>query len=312
MKKNINILIIFSLFLFQTAYALENIYPNILGYEITNKSEFVDYVSYFFAFATSIGSVILIGVIIMAGINFILAGGDPSKVSQAKNRIKDGFIGLIILFFVYLILKTINPGIISIENPDLEKCVGGGLIITIEKPSENPKKMCIWQSQLKLDIDGTITATDWVYNDGQLKEVWAFSEYDFKGTATKLFQDLKYLTDDPKPTDVPLPANTKSILILPKYPGLYLYDAQSFKIQEYPPFFAGQQSFPNLDSVSIDINHKVNYSDKASSLSFIWDKSNPFMSYRAILFENTNYSGKCFLVGWRYQGQTIPVVTVIG
>lgn len=294
MKKSINILIIIFLFLFQIAYALENIYPNILGYEITDKSEFVDYVSYFFAFATSIGSVILIGVIIMAGINFILAGGDPSKVSQAKNRVKDGFIGLVILFFIYLILKTINPGIIAIENPDLEKCVGGGIVVTVEKPGFNPKKMCIWGTQSKLEIDGTITSTEIKFEPGQLREVWAYKEYDFKGTPTMLYQDLLYLTDGPMPS-FNITSDMKSIFILEKNKGLYLYDEKNYTVKKYPPFFVGLKSFADLNNVPIDNNYMVNYDNITTSFSFIWDKSNPNIKYRAVLFEDTNYSGKCYL-----------------
>ncbi len=311
MKKYLYILIFTLLTFCQKVYALENAYPEILGYKITDNSEFVDYVSYSFSFIISISSVILIFVIIMSGIDFILAGGNPSKVSEAKKRIKNGFIGITILFFSYLILHTINAPVI--DDPKLEKCVGGGVIVTIEKPDTKPKEMCIWETQSRLDIDGTINPalTKWTFKDGDLKEVWAFNDYDFKGDKkTLIFQDMEYLTDlafNPNP----IPADTKSILILEKEPGLYIYDAQYFKVEDVPPFFASK-SLSDLNNVSLSLNDKIDYSNKASSLSFVWDKSNPHMSYRAILFEDTNYAGKCFLAGWRYQGTYIPLVTAIG
>lgn len=301
MKKNTYILIFVLLFLFQFAYALENTYPKILSYEITNKSEFVDYVSYAFAFLISISSVILIVVIMMAGIDFILAGGDVGKVSHAKKRIKDGFIGLLIVLFSYIILNTINPGIV-IENPDLEKCVGGGVVITIEKPDENPKRMCIWETKSKLIIDGTIKedSTEWTFENGDLKEAWAFSEYDFKGTATLLFQD-----NDEYPTPIDrdisealhVPVNTKSIVILRKYPGLYLYDNNNLLIKENPPFFINQ-TYSDLGD----------FKDKAVSYTFVQDRDNVNSHYEAILFEDVNFSGGCALLERSYSGDIRSII----
>lgn len=312
MKKNIiSILIIISLFVFQFVYALENMYPDILGYEITKKSEFVDYVSYIFAFLISIGGIILIAVIMMAGIDFILAGGDPSKVSHAKKRIKDGFIGLIILLFSYLILNTINPAILGIENPNLEKCVGGGIILTIEKPDENPKKLCIWETQSKIDIDGDIIGIEWTFKDGQLKEVWIFDDYDFKTNPTMIFQDNEYLDDKPLDPDnlLPISKDMKSIFILRKSPGLYLYDKINWGVENHPPLFVGLQNFSDMNNVRLDLNNTINYSDKTSSYRFIGDKDSPNMVYRGILFEDVNYSGKCYIAGQQVGGPTGVAMT---
>jgi hypothetical protein len=295
MKKNIYILIFFFLSFCQSVYALENKYPEILGYEISNKSEFVDYVSYAFAFIVSISSVILIFVLIMAGIDIILAGGNPGKISEAKKRIKNGFIGLTILLFTYLILHTINPGMV-VENPDLEKCVGGGIIITVEKPDEKPKKICIWESQEKLDIDGTITSTEWTFKDGDLKEVWAFKEYDYKvsegSPATSLFQDFGDETDKPISEALDVTLDTKSIYILRKNPGLYLYDAEDFSVNNTPPFFVNK-TYSDLGE----------FSNKALFYSFIQDKDNINTYYEAILFEDVNFSGSCTFLPYTYSGE---------
>lgn len=301
------------LILFQTAYALEiNTYPNILGYTITEASTFTDYVSYAFMFLIAISTVILIGVIIFGGINFILAAGSPGKASQAKKKIKDGFIGMIILLLCYVILNTINPGIIGIEEPDLEKCLGGGIIITIDKPGFPTKKMCIYDSMSRLDIDGTVTKTEWTYKEGDLKEVWVYSDYDFKNPIGVLFQDNESLIDEPIATAAPVPSNTKSIFILKNYPGLYLYDETFWKTQKHPPFYVGLRDFNDLNNVPIDLSHYVGYDNLASSLCFIWDKSYPGMSYRAILFEDTNYSGHCFVAGWKLGPLTTTKISQIG
>jgi len=301
------------LILFQTAYALEiNTYPNILGYTITEASTFTDYVSYAFMFLIAISTVILIGVIILGGIDFILAGGSPGKASQAKKKIKDGFIGMIILLLCYVILNTINPGIIGIEEPDLEKCLGGGIIITIDKPGFPTKKMCIYDSMSRLDIDGTVTKTEWTYKEGDLKEVWVYFDYDFKHPMKMLFQDNMPLLDVGLAAAQPVPSNAKSIFILKKYPGLYLYDQPNFQTEKYPPFYVGVKDFSNLNHVALDLNYYVGYDNLTSSLVTIWDKSFPDMSYRAIIFEDVNYSGKCAMIGvdWGIiTGTMIPIMS---
>ena len=298
---------------FQTAYALEiNTYPPILGYTITEASTFTDYVSYAFMFLIAISTVILVAVIILGGIDFILAGGSPGKASQAKKKIKDGFIGMIILLLCYVILNTINPGIIGIEEPGLEKCLGGGIIITIDKLGFPTKKMCIYDSMSRLDIDGTVTKTEWTYKEGDLKEVWVYSDYDFKNPIGVLFQDNSHLTDGPMPGG-DVPSNTKSIFILKDYPGLYLYDLSFWETEKYPPFYVGLRDFKDLNNVPIDLNHYVGYDNLTTSFCFIYDKSYPEMSYRAIFFEDTNYTGQCFIVGWRHpSGRSSTKMSKIG
>jgi len=311
MKKNIYISILMFLISFQIAYALEiNTYPPILGYTITEASTFTDYVSYVFMFLIAISTVILVAVIILGGIDFILAGGSPGKASQAKKKIKDGFIGMIILLLCYIILNTINPGIV-IENPDLEKCLGGGIIITVEKLGFPTKKICIYDSMPRLDIDGTVTDTQWTYKDGDLKEVWVYSDYNYKNPINHLFQDNTPLTDGPMPGG-PVPSNTKSIFILKNYPGLYLYDNPNFESNKYPPLYVGLRDLTTLNNASLDLNYRVDYDNLASSLCLIWDKSYPDMSYRAILFEDVNYSGECLIAGWKLGLLSTSMISMIG
>ena len=269
MKKYI-LLIILLLSLFQVAYALENTYPEIkllngTSYVINETSTFVDYVSYAFMMIIAIGAIILLGVLIWAGVNFIMAGGDPGRISKAKEMIWNGFIGMIILLSAYWILTTINPGIIA-EDPSLKACSMGGIVLTITDGAETTKK-CINESNSNIDIKGNIAATDWEYNDGEVKEVWAFSGKDFTGTATSLFQDgvNSYGCQVPASisTAINVPSGTKSIYIIPRLQGFYFYDVGNYGINQELPFFVSK----SINNIS-DTN-RSSFDNKASSFSSV-------------------------------------------
>ncbi len=93
---------------------LEGQYPEVQGY----KPELVTipiekYAKYIFNFAIWISGFIALIVLIYAGFEYFTSAGNPGKIQDAKNRISAAFLGLIILFGSYLILTTINPGLIS-------------------------------------------------------------------------------------------------------------------------------------------------------------------------------------------------------
>lgn len=59
-----------------------------------------------------IGVIIAVLFLAWGGIKWITAGGDPKKADEAKTIIKNGFIGLVILFGIGVILRT-AAGLIS-------------------------------------------------------------------------------------------------------------------------------------------------------------------------------------------------------
>lgn len=57
--------------------------------------------------------------IIYAGFEYTISGGDSNKQKDAQQRITSALIGLILLFAFYIILYTINPDILKTEVPSL-------------------------------------------------------------------------------------------------------------------------------------------------------------------------------------------------
>lgn len=54
--------------------------------------------------------VVVVGVIVMAGIQYSSSGGSPQATAQAKKRILNAIIALIVYFFLFAILQWLIPG----------------------------------------------------------------------------------------------------------------------------------------------------------------------------------------------------------
>lgn len=64
-------------------------------------------------------------VIVIAGIMYMQSYGDPQKITMAKQLIGGALIGVIILLFSYTILRTVNPALVSLREPELEVEIHG-------------------------------------------------------------------------------------------------------------------------------------------------------------------------------------------
>ena len=73
-----------------------------------------------YTYIISIAGVIALIALIIGGILFLTSSGEPEKLSKAKKQILAAFFGIIILLSSYLILRTINPDLVSFEIPSLE------------------------------------------------------------------------------------------------------------------------------------------------------------------------------------------------
>jgi predicted small integral membrane protein len=54
--------------------------------------------------------VIVTGAIIVGGIQYMTAGDNPSAVAEAKKRITNALIALVVFFFMFMFLQWLIPG----------------------------------------------------------------------------------------------------------------------------------------------------------------------------------------------------------
>lgn len=70
-------------------------------------------------FALMIAGLLAFGSILYGGIMYLTTGGNTSAQAEAKGRIKDAVIGLLLLIGIYFVLNLINPDLTKLKFPTL-------------------------------------------------------------------------------------------------------------------------------------------------------------------------------------------------
>ena len=78
--------------------------------DVSNCDLINNYINPFVNFlAAAVGLAVVISIVI-GGIQYGSSGGDPSKVTQAKNRIRNALVALVTFLFLYALLNFLIPG----------------------------------------------------------------------------------------------------------------------------------------------------------------------------------------------------------
>ena len=84
------------------------------------KNLLPQFLTNFWSLAISLGGIVLLFMLIMAGIKYILSQGDKTQLEQAKDQILHAVIGFVILMAIYVIIKILETFFgMSILNPQL-------------------------------------------------------------------------------------------------------------------------------------------------------------------------------------------------
>ncbi len=73
------------------------------------------YLTAIYNYALKFGGIIAAIMLMAGGLLWLVSGGDPGKIGQAKNIISGSLIGLVILFTSVIILTEINPNLITFK-----------------------------------------------------------------------------------------------------------------------------------------------------------------------------------------------------
>lgn len=100
---------------------LEIVYPKIPGVETPEyvSTGLPEAVNYLFHFAVIVIGILIFGVLVYSGINYLLSFGNPAKLSDAKQGITAAGFGGLILLGAYLIFNTINPQLLILTPPEI-------------------------------------------------------------------------------------------------------------------------------------------------------------------------------------------------
>ncbi len=101
---------------------LETGLPNIPGGQLSAEEQqnaLPVYIRYLFLFGLGSIAFLALAQMIIGGITYILAAGNVAKVEDAKDTIFQALLGVGILLISYLLLRTINPDLVNLRNPNL-------------------------------------------------------------------------------------------------------------------------------------------------------------------------------------------------
>ncbi len=88
---------------------------------LTNPLRFV---ADFYDFALAIGGLLAFGAIVYGAVKYTVAAGNPSGQSDAKDQMTQALLGLVLLLSAFMILRFVNPDILTLRLPTLEPMEG--------------------------------------------------------------------------------------------------------------------------------------------------------------------------------------------
>ncbi|MEK7174129.1 MAG: hypothetical protein AAB759_00505 [Patescibacteria group bacterium] len=80
----------------------------------------LDFISDVYRFGLALGGLLAFAMIIYGAVQYTVAAGNSSVQSDAKDRITQALIGLVLLLSVVLILNTISPAILLTKLPTMD------------------------------------------------------------------------------------------------------------------------------------------------------------------------------------------------
>ena len=294
---------------------LEIHYPEVSGAErpTTTKTFLPAYIEYIFTWAIIIAGLLAFFALVYGGILYLTSAGNPSKMSDAREQIIAGFLGLIILLSSFLILNTIDPQLVILEKPKLEQAIRGiyayvGLGCADEIENYYDDKVIITQTHIP-------EISKWLPKDENKKNqslkciefiskpenltVNIFSDPNYGGTKKSYgseSNDVDIIVT--KGTPVNISESGLSMTLDYYLPGVYLYsnsdtcgrtaidgkEIEDIKIKLYK---GSSATLPEFDNQTRSI--KFIYGD--------WDNDEKIYKskYSAILHEHENFMGQAML-----------------
>jgi hypothetical protein len=90
-------------------------WPTIGGESLGEQSSVPNLIKYIYTFALGICGLVALVSIIFGAAQYAFSAGDSSKTGDAKDRITQALLGIIILLCAFLILNTINPDLVNLK-----------------------------------------------------------------------------------------------------------------------------------------------------------------------------------------------------
>lgn len=102
-------------------------YPEFGGFNLNDNQELYKIVAFFYYFIIGIAGLAAFVMLVWGGVEWLVSGAIPARASEARDRVRNAILGLLLVLASFLIIQIINPEltILSIGNPNVVG-IGGG------------------------------------------------------------------------------------------------------------------------------------------------------------------------------------------
>jgi len=92
-------------------------YPSFFNIGAATSTSLTGLVSTLFTFLLTIAGLAAFVMVVVGGIKYLTSAGSPSSTGDAKDQITSALLGLVIIFASWMILNTINPELVDLQEP---------------------------------------------------------------------------------------------------------------------------------------------------------------------------------------------------
>jgi len=92
-------------------------YPKFGDFDLNNHQDLNQMVAWFYYFIVSISGLAAFVMLVWAGFIWMTSAGNPTKITEAKDRIYSAFLGMLLVLASWIIIRIINPDLIVLNLP---------------------------------------------------------------------------------------------------------------------------------------------------------------------------------------------------
>jgi len=98
----------------------------------SSKVYLPNYIKYIYYAVMISGGIIILLVLLIGGFKFIVSAGNPAAITDAREQILSGFLGLVIILGAYVILNEINPDLVALRIPIINSVIRGIMLYNMD------------------------------------------------------------------------------------------------------------------------------------------------------------------------------------
>ncbi len=94
-------------------------YPTFGGFNLNQNQDLSQIIAWFYYAIVGLSGFAAFIMIVWGGVGWMTSSGNPSKTTEAKDRIEKALLGLLLVLASFLILQVINPDFTILKTPSV-------------------------------------------------------------------------------------------------------------------------------------------------------------------------------------------------